>query len=188
MVWTTCWDNILNFDWLQFTKLHMNLLRHELKQRCEDLWMSSCWSPKMISRQKSSWVVTFKSQKQTSDDNNEMFVTIPSHNQCQTFHLHSLCVFKLPNTLHAPGLVFSPYLMLNWAICAPGGEISLIWTDCPIHLFTSYFKHQSPSSNITGEAVDWGWWILGTTNWNVNLPIKISCIDSGFNPLCRGES
>lgn len=45
----------LNFDWLQFTKVHINLLRHELKQRCEDLWMSSCWSPKMISRQKSSW-------------------------------------------------------------------------------------------------------------------------------------
>lgn len=59
-------------------------------------------------------------------------VTIPSHHQCQTFHLHSLCVFKLTNTLHAPGLVVSPYLMLNWAICALGGKISLmplIWTD-----------------------------------------------------------
>lgn len=60
------------------------------------------------------------------------FVTIPSHHQCQTFHLHSLCVFKSTNTLHAPGLVFSPYLMVNWAICALRAKISLmplIWTD-----------------------------------------------------------
>lgn len=120
-----------------------------------------------------------KDDQQTEEQ--QKFVNIPSHHQCQTFLVHSLCVFKLTNSLHAPGLVFSPYLILNWAICALGGKISLIpliWTDWPIHLFTSYFNHQSPSSNITGAAVDWGWRILGTRNWNVNLPIKISRIDS----------